>query len=147
MERCVKTEEDNGLENVFSLFANESTGEIGVDDVNRALRSCGFLPTEEEIINMIHEVTGNKEKTSLTYSDFLSLMKEEDSEPDLKDMFKVFDKHNRGAISSASDLQEVLVDFGIKANDRDVDEMIEEVDEDLNGHITHSEFERIVTSP
>eukprot|EP00057_Strongylocentrotus_purpuratus_P027226 XP_011681700.1 PREDICTED: calmodulin-like [Strongylocentrotus purpuratus] len=138
-------EEEKELKTVFSFLDKKENGEIGVDDVGAVLRALGYRPTDEELQYMVQEVTQNHEKGSITFNEFLALMTEEDTEDDLKEMFSVFDKHDKGFIS-VSDLREVLIELGIKTTDRDIDEMIEEVDGDLSGHITYTDFTRIVTS-
>ena len=53
-------------------------------------------------------------------------MKDTDSEEELKEAFKVFDKDGNGFIS-ASELRHVMTNLGEKLTDEEVDEMIREV--------------------
>ena len=56
-------------------------------------------------------------------------MKDTDSEEELKEAFKVFDKDGNGFIS-ASELRHVMTNLGEKLTDEEVDEMIREADVD-----------------
>jgi Ca2+-binding EF-hand superfamily protein len=53
-------------------------------------------------------------------------MKDTDSEEEIKEAFKVFDKDGNGFISAA-ELRHVMTNLGEKLTDEEVDEMIREV--------------------
>lgn len=59
-------------------------------------------------------------------------MKEIDSEEEIKEVFRVFDKDGNGFIS-AVELRYVMINLGEKFIDEEVDEMIREVDIDGDG--------------
>jgi Ca2+-binding EF-hand superfamily protein len=75
----------------------------------------------------------------LTYSpEFLTMMarkmKDTDSEEEIREAFKVFDRDNNGFISAA-ELRHVMTSIGEKLTDDEVDEMIREADQDGDGRI------------
>ncbi len=78
--------------------------------------------------------------TTLTrYSpEFLTMMarkmKDTDSEEEIREAFKVFDRDNNGVISAA-ELRHVMTSIGEKLTDDEVDEMIREADQDGDGSI------------
>ena len=59
-------------------------------------------------------------------------MKDTDSEEELREAFKVFDKDGNGFISAA-ELRHVMTNLGEKLSDAEVDEMIKEADPDSDG--------------
>ena len=61
-------------------------------------------------------------------------MKDTDSEEEIREAFKVFDRDNNGFISAA-ELRHVMTSIGEKLTDDDVDEMIREADQDGDGRI------------
>lgn len=61
-------------------------------------------------------------------------MKDTDSEEEIREAFKVFDRDNNGFISSA-ELRHVMTSIGEKLTDDEVDEMIREADQDGDGRI------------
>lgn len=61
-------------------------------------------------------------------------MKDTDSEEEIREAFKVFDRDNNGYISSA-ELRHVMTSIGEKLTDDEVDEMIREADQDGDGRI------------
>ncbi|CAB4308888.1 unnamed protein product [Prunus armeniaca] len=66
-------------------------------------------------------------------------MKDTDSEEELKEAFRVFDKDQNGFISAA-ELRHVMTNLGEKLTDEEVDEMIREADVDGDGQINYEEF-------
>ncbi|XP_068205539.1 uncharacterized protein [Palaemon carinicauda] len=63
----------------------------------------------------------------------------EDEEKELRDAFKIFDKHGRGYIC-ASDLRAVLQCLGEDLSEEEIEDMIREVDIDGDGRIDFEEF-------
>src|ERR1700732_4116283 len=80
----------------------------------QVMRSLGQNPTEAELQDMINEVDadGNGE---IDFPEFLTMMarkmKDTDSEEEIKEAFKVFDKNGDGKISAA-ELRHVMTNLG-----------------------------------
>ena len=68
-------------------------------------------------------------------------MKDTDSEEEIREAFKVFDRDNNGFISAA-ELRHVMTSIGEKLTDDEVDEMIREADQDGDGRIDCKQFGR-----
>ncbi|OAY83323.1 Calmodulin-like protein 11 [Ananas comosus] len=96
---------------------------------------------------MIREVDGNGNGT-IEFGEFLILMskkmKEINSDEELKEAFKVFDRDENGFIS-ATELRNVMINLGEKMTDEEVEEMIKEADEDGDGLVNYQEFVRMMT--
>ncbi len=69
--------------------------------------------------------------------------KDTDSEEEIREAFKVFDKDGNGFIS-ANELRHVMTNLGEKLTDEEVDEMIREADLDGDGQINYEEFVKMV---
>lgn len=69
-------------------------------------------------------------------------MKDTDSEEEILEAFKVFDKDGNGFISAA-ELRHVMTNLGEKLTDEEVDEMIREADVDGDGQINYEEFVKV----
>jgi len=110
------------------------------------MRSLGQNPTEAELQDMINEVDADGNGT-IDFPEFLNLMarkmKDADSEEELKEAFRVFDKDQNGFISAA-ELRHVMTNLGEKLTDEEVDEMIREADVDGDGQINYDEFVKVM---
>ena len=84
---------------------------------------------------------------TIDFPEFLSLMarkmKDTDTEEELIEAFKVFDRDGNGFISAA-ELRHVMTNLGEKLTDEEVDEMIREADVDGDGAINYQEFVRMM---
>merc|ERR1712110_813754 len=124
----------------FSLFDKDGDGTI--------TRSLGQNPTEAELQDMINEVDADGNCT-IDFPEFCTLMarkmKDTDSEEELKEAFRVFDKDGNGFISAA-ELRHIMTNLGEKLTDEEVDEMIREADIDGDGQVNYEEFVTMMTS-
>lgn len=82
--------------------------------------------------------TRDEKELTRALSEFLTMMarkmKDTDSEEEIREAFKVFDRDNNGFISAA-ELRHVMTSIGEKLTDDEVDEMIKEADQDGDGKI------------
>ncbi|WMV56542.1 hypothetical protein MTR67_049927 [Solanum verrucosum] len=110
------------------------------------MRLLGQNPTEAELQDMINEVDADGNGT-IDFPEFLNLtagkMKDTNSEEELKEAFRVFDKDQNGFISAA-ELRHVMTNLGEKLTDEEVDEMIHEADVDGDGQINYDEFVKVM---
>lgn len=72
-------------------------------------------------------------------------MKDTDSQEEIEEAFKVFDKDGNGYISAA-ELRHVMTSLGEKLSEEEVDEMIREADVDGDGQINYQEFVKMMVS-
>jgi calmodulin len=73
-------------------------------------------------------------------------MKDTDSEEEIREAFKVFDRDNNGFISAA-ELRHVMTSIGEKLTDDEVDEMIREADQDGDGRIDCQFYAHLMPPP
>lgn len=141
---------------VLELIPPTPTGQITTKELGTVMRSLGQNPSESELQDMINEVDADNNGTidfpgtvhdrsggSQAYrangqTEFLTMMarkmKDTDSEEEIREAFKVFDRDNNGFISAA-ELRHVMTSIGEKLTDDEVDEMIREADQDGDGRI------------
>uniref|UniRef100_A0A6B2LPG7 EF-hand domain-containing protein n=1 Tax=Arcella intermedia TaxID=1963864 RepID=A0A6B2LPG7_9EUKA len=120
----------------FRLFDKNGRDQILSSDLGNVFRALGQNPTEAELEAMTQEVNGDV----VEFSEFLSLIakhiKTADTEEDIMEAFKVFDKNNTGEIS-ASELKRVLTSIGEKLSDDEFEEIMKDCNVDQNGKIQY----------
>lgn len=72
-------------------------------------------------------------------------MKDTDSEEEMREAFRVFDKDGNGFISSA-ELRHVMTSLGERLSEEEVNEMIREADIDGDGTVNYEEFVKMMTN-
>ena len=80
---------------------------------------------------------------TIDFPEFLKMMankvKDEASEEEIRETFRVFDKDGNGVISPA-ELRHVLGNIGEKLTDDEIDEIMRDADEDGDELINYEEF-------
>ncbi|XP_049794641.1 uncharacterized calcium-binding protein B0563.7-like [Schistocerca nitens] len=138
----------------FRLFDKDGDGSITQDELGRVMRSLGQFAREEELQQMLHEVDIDGDG-NVSFEEFVEIVSNmgataertaDQEEKELRDAFRVFDKHNRGYIS-ASDLRAVLQCLGEDLSEEEIEDMIKEVDVDGDGRIDFYEFVHALGEP
>lgn len=84
---------------------------------------------------------------TIDFPEFLTMMarkmKDTDSEEEIREAFRVFDKDGNGFISAA-ELRHVMTNLGEKLTDEEVDEMIREADIDGDGQVNYEGKFRLI---
>ena len=130
----------------FEMFDKDKDGTITAKELDNVMKSLNQDPSEHEIHDMIAEVDidGNGQ---IDFEEFVSLMnrrsKETDTEEEVINAFKVFDKDGEGLISG-NELRHIMTSLGDKLTEDEVDEMIREADVDGDGYINYEEFVRMM---
>ena len=103
------------------------------------MRSLGRNPAETELKRMIQEVDsdGNGE---VDFQEFLTMMTHKmhniDTEDEMREAFKLFDRDGNGYISPA-ELKQVMNNLGERLTEAEVDLMIREVDANGDGQVNY----------
>ena len=130
------------------MFDKDGDETITNKELGTVMRSLGQNPTEAELQDMINDVDVDGNGT-IDFPEFLTIMarkmKDTDSEEEIREAFRVFNKSGNGFISGA-ELKHVMNNLGEKLTDEEIDEMIRESDIDGDGYVNYEEFVTMMTS-
>lgn len=135
------------IKEAFSLFDKDGDGYITTGDLGTVMRSLGQNPTQAEVQDMINDVNAAGRSGKIDFPEFLTLMarklKDEDSEEEILEAFRVFDRDGNGFLSTA-ELRHVMTSIGEKLTEDEINRLIKEADADGDGQINYSEFVNII---
>ena len=145
-EEYITDQQRKDFQDIFDQFDKDKDGKISAKELETAMVSMGQNPTNEEIKEMMEEADLNKDG-KIDFEEFLSLMTrnspETQTEDEVINAFRVFDKEGNGLISSA-ELKHIMMTIGDKMTEEEADEMVNEADIDEDGMINYEEFVRMM---
>ncbi|XP_058060208.1 calmodulin [Anopheles bellator] len=153
--RFVSKHQMKEFREAFRLFDKDNDGSITKEELGTVMRSLGQFARVEELQEMLLEIDVDGDG-NVSFEEFVDIMSNmtdtvaessaDQEERELRDAFRVFDKHNRGYIT-ASDLRAVLQCLGEDLDEEEIEDMIKEVDVDGDGRIDFYEFVHALGEP
>ncbi|KAF5767819.1 putative protein kinase CAMK-CDPK family [Helianthus annuus] len=137
---CLSEEEIMGLKQMFKGMDSDNSGTITLEELKHGLSKQGTRLSESEVKQLLEAADADGNGT-IDYEEFITAtmhMNRMDREDHLYTAFQYFDKDNSGYIT-IEELEHALREFGM-TDDRDIKEVISEVDSDHDGRINYDEF-------
>ena len=144
-DQISKEQRDDYLD-AFNMFDTNQEGSITAKKLGTLLERLGQHPTEDDLRDMI-SVVDQKGDGKIDFDEFIAMMEkrkdEVDTEQEIINAFRVFDKDGNGLISKAQ-LTTILATLGDTLSNEEIEEMIIEADVDGDGFINYEEFVRMM---
>ncbi|KAL6503021.1 Calcium-dependent protein kinase 17 [Orobanche hederae] len=137
---CLSEEEIIGLKEMFKGMDTDNSGTITLEELKQGLAEQGTKLSETEVKQLMEAADADGNGT-IDYEEFITAtmhMNRMDKEEHLYTAFQYFDKDNSGYIT-IEELEQALREFGM-GDDKDIKEIISEVDADNDGRINYDEF-------
>uniref|UniRef100_A0A7S3Z7C2 EF-hand domain-containing protein n=1 Tax=Lotharella globosa TaxID=91324 RepID=A0A7S3Z7C2_9EUKA len=129
------------LKEVFAHFDRNGTGSIGLEDMREIMQSVGQHPSDDELKDIVNDLdlNGNGE---IEFCEFLGLVGAIDDE-DIRDSFRAFDQNDDGVLSGL-ELKHLMGVIGKDLNERQIQRIINEMDDDGTGTISYKAFSKMM---
>ncbi|KAL1808687.1 calcium-dependent protein kinase 34 [Daucus carota subsp. sativus] len=137
---CLSEEEIMGLKQMFKGMDSDNSGTITLEELKLGLAKQGTKLSEFEVQQLMEAADADGNGT-IDYDEFITAtmhMNRMDREEHLFTAFQYFDKDNSGYITM-EELEQALREYGM-SNDKDIKEIISDVDADNDGRINYEEF-------
>lgn len=142
VSQLLNKEETAKMESIFKAMDLNNDGMLSMDEIKAGYeKHFGTNVDDEEIRRMFKEIDAD-DSGAIDYSEFLMATMTETqllSKEKLQAAFKMFDKDGSGTISK-DEIKEALGQM----DERLVEEIIKEVDENDDGEISYEEFEKMM---
>ncbi|KAG2438170.1 hypothetical protein HXX76_005777 [Chlamydomonas incerta] len=140
--KSLPLDEINGMRELFLEIDKDKSGTISVEEFSEALKKKGMQGlTDSDVSRMIAEADVNGDGT-IDYEEFLAATinrSKLEREELLKGAFAKFDENGDGVITR-QELFNALSDPALGVDPKEIDEIIDQVDQDGNGTIEYGEF-------
>merc|ERR1711953_377042 len=135
------------LKEAFDEFDKGGSGSISTNELLHVMRAMGENPTEDDVLNLMMEADLDGSGT-IEFPEFLESMKQKygnmtDTEGDIKDAFKIFDRDKDGFVD-IKELIKVASTMGFSLDIEDLRICLNEVDEDGDGKLNYQEFSKML---
>ncbi|XP_031121383.1 calcium-dependent protein kinase 17-like [Ipomoea triloba] len=137
---CLSEEEIMGLKQMFKGMDTDGSGTITLEELKLGLAKQGTKLSEYEVKQLMEAADADGNGT-IDYEEFITAtmhLNKMDREEHLYTAFQYFDKDNSGYIT-IEELEQALREFGMN-DEKDIKEIISEVDTDHDGRINYDEF-------
>ena len=130
----------------FSKADTDRDGLISYQELKHLMDECGYPCSEAELQDYVNDVKIN-EDGKIDVNSFLDIIenyqKEGDTEEELKEVFRIFDKNNSKFITPQNVLDVFSkIDENIKKEE--ILQMFKECDLDHDGYLNYQEFSRMI---
>ena len=146
MSESLSIETRNKLKANFNNFDKDQDGLISYQELKELMKQTTKSFIEADLQDLLNEVDIN-EKGQInckTYIDIISkLNRKNDTDDEIIEVFKIFDKDNSGLISTKK-IMDVFLKIDENIKEEEVLQMIKECDIDQDGYLNFEEFSHMV---
>jgi calmodulin len=137
-----------GCKELFDYFDNDKDGELTKGQLKEVLKALGENPDEKELEKMMIQIDGDK-FGKLNFKEFVELysrkIEDPDTEEDLVEGFKLFDKHNKGSFPLV-EMKLLLIELVPRLSEEEAEEIVKEADFNNDGEVDFKELTKIILS-
>ncbi|CAF1147291.1 unnamed protein product [Adineta steineri] len=130
------------LRDAFDMFDRDQSGSISSSELKQLLIALNFKPTENLLRKVMREMDADGNGT-IEFDEFVKVMgsvyARKLTDDEMQRAFKCFDKDDSGFIT-IEELRDVLRQLNQNTTEKQLKDMVNQLDEDHDGKISYDEF-------
>lgn len=142
----ISKDKEKEIKNIFEKFDSNKDGYVNSSELANIIKSININVSDEELSEIIQEIE-LEVNGEINFENFLSIVKRRendiDTEEELLNAFKVFDKEGNGLIN-LNELKHIMLKVCNNISESEINEMLKEADTDMDGYINYEEFVRSI---
>ena len=139
-------EKSREIKEAFEMFDRDKDGKIDNKELNNLMKAIGYNLTEKEISEIMGENDSDNDG-KLKFEEVLFMInnrsKEIDTEDELIEAFRIFDKEGKGYIGM-EEIRHLLLMLGESMTSEEIEEIITQADLDGDGKVSYQDFAKLM---
>jgi calmodulin len=139
-------EKSREVKEAFDMFDRDKDGKININELSNVMKALGYNLTEKEVSEIMGE-NDNDNDGKLKLEEVLFLVnnrsKEIDTEDELIEAFRLFDKEGKGYIG-IDEIKHLLLMLGESMSNEEIEEIITQADLDGDGKVSYQDFAKLM---
>ena len=139
-------EKSREVKEAFDMFDRDKDGKININELSNVMKALGYNLTEKEVSEIMGE-NDNDNDGKLKLEEVLFLVnnrsKEIDTEDELIEAFRLFDKEGKGYIG-IDEIKHLLLMLGESMTNEEIEEIITQADLDGDGKVSYQDFAKLM---
>jgi calmodulin len=142
----IPKDKEQEIKSIFEKYDSNEDGFVNTSELANIIKSINTDISEEELLELLQEVE-LEVNGEINFEKFVSIVNRReydvDTEEELLNAFKIFDKEGNGLIN-LDELKHIMLKVGKNLSESEIDEMLKDADIDMDGFINYEEFIRSI---
>ena len=142
----IPKDKEQEIKSIFEKYDSDKDGFVNTSELANIIKSINTDVSNEELLELLQEVE-LEVNGEINFEKFVSIVNRReydvDTEEELLNAFKIFDKEGNGLIN-LNELKNIMLKVGKNLSESEIDEMLRDADIDMDGFINYEEFIRSI---
>ena len=140
----ISKNKENEYKSIFDKYDYNKDGIVNSSELANILKAIDIDASSQEIKEILEEIE-LEENGEIDFDSFINIVnrreKYVDTEEEVLNAFKIFDKEGNGLIN-INELKHIMLTVGKNLSEPEINDMLKEADIDGDGYINYEEFVR-----
>ena len=142
----IPKDKEQEIKSIFEKYDSNKDGFVNSSELANIIKSINTDVSDEELLELLQEID-LEVNGEINFEKFVSIVNRReydvDTEEELLNAFKIFDKEGNGLIN-LDELKHIMLQVGKNLSESEIDEMLKEAGIDMDGFINYEEFIRSI---